>query len=246
MVSPFTLPQAGPDLDLQESRSPRHGVEVGAISFSVGIDQNREVSIELPATTFSTPLISTLGTFITAFSHEGRDFVVRFAEHGKEISVLPARDEQTGISVNQNRLYVSTVPNDLGDILLTPFMGTVIPRLLTKLAVEHALAATGHATAHVMYAQIRNLLGKCGLTENFKTPIQQQERLEAEALGKEQAHRGFKYDYDSAIMLQDKVAMGRSMGRDEREKNKHWNLLSHFRILEYRDGAFRQYAAPRR
>ena len=237
--------QPGLDTNLERLRLPRQKVEIGALSLSEGAEQSKIVSINLPSHQFSTHLISDLGTFITSFSHAGKSYVVRFADHGREISVLPAGNERDGIAVNQNRLFVSTIPTDLGHILLTPFSGTGIPRLLTTIAVQHALAATGHATAHVRFVQIRNILAKCGLTESFTTPIHQHERLEAEAFGREQASKGFQYNYDDAIMLPDKVVMGRSIAKEEREKNKHWNLGSHFRLLEYRDGRYIEHALPR-
>jgi hypothetical protein len=226
-------------------RLPHHGIELATLALSDGAEQNRIVTAHLPSNQLSTLLVSSLGTFITAFTHRERSFVVRFAEHRKEISVLPAGNEQAGISNNADRLFASTNPTDLGHILLTPFAGTGLPRLLTKLAVEHALASTGHATAHVRFAQIKNVLEKCGLSESFRIPIHQQERLETEAYGREQVAKGFNYDYDSAIMLPDKVIMSRSIGREARARCAHWNLLSTIRLIERRDGEFVEHHIPR-
>jgi hypothetical protein len=233
------------DTSLEGLHVPRHGLELAALTLSDRSENVTTVTAHLPSAEFSTPLVSHLGTFITAFTHRARSYVVRFAEHGREISVLPAGDEQSGISNNRDRLFVSTIPTDLGHILLTPFAGTGLPRFLTKLAVEHALASTGHATAHVRFAQIKNVLEKCGLSESFRVPIHQPERLEAEAHGREQISKGFKYDYDSAIMLKDKVIMSRSLSKDEREKYKHWNLFSTIRLIEHRNGQHRERHLPR-
>ena len=237
--------QAQVGTNLEGLRLPRHNVELATLSLSDGPEQSKVVSVTLPSHQFATNLVSNLGSFITAFTHGGKSYVVRFAEHGKEISILPASDEQSGVLVNANRLFVSTIPTDLGHILLTPFAGTGLPRLLTTIAVQHALALTGHATAHVWFAQIRNVLERCGLSESFKIPIHQHERLEAEAIGREQVGQGFKYDYNSAIMLPDKVVMSRSIGKESREKNKHWNLTSHFRLIEYREGKHLEHALAR-
>jgi hypothetical protein len=226
-------------------RLPHRGIELATLALSEGAEQNRIVTAHFPSTQFSTLLVSSLGTFITAFTHRERSYVVRFADHGREISVLPAGNEQAGISNNPDRLFVSTTPTDLGHILLTPFAGTGLPRLLTKLAVEHALASTGHATAHVRFAQIKNILEKCGLSESFRIPIHQQERLEAEAFGREQISKGFNYDYNSAIMLEDKVVMSRSLSKEERERCRHWNLFSTIRVFESREGTHREHRIPR-
>jgi hypothetical protein len=239
-------PQSGLGDNLERLRLPRRGVELGALTLSEGPEQSRVVSARLSSREIETNLVSDLGTFITAFSHEGKSYVVRFAAHGKEISVLPADNEHAGIENNRNRLFVSTVPTDLGDILLTPFTGTGLPRLLTTLAVQHALATTGHATAHVSFAQIRNVLERCGLTESFKIPIHQHERLEAENVGRTQVDSGLQYNYDTAIMLKDKVVMGRSISKGERERCQHWDLSSNFRLIEYTDGMYRENSIPRR
>jgi hypothetical protein len=233
------------DTSLAGLHVPRRGVEFAALTVSEGPESSKVVTAHVPSGEISTPLVSHLGAFITAFTHRERSFVVRFAEHGREISVLPAGNEQAGISSNADRLFVSTVPTDLGHILLTPFAGTGLPRFLTELAVQHALASTGHATAHVRFAQIMNVLKKCGLSEIFRIPIHQHERLEAEANGREQISKGFKYDYESAIMLKDKVIMSRSISREEREKYKHWNLSSTIRLIEHRDGLPREHNLPR-
>jgi hypothetical protein len=246
MTQQFHQPQPGVDTNLNRLQLPRRGVELGALSLSDGAQQSKEVSVNLPSLKFSTQLVNDLGSFITAFSHAGKSYVVRFATHGREISVLPAGNEESGIANNQHRLFVSTVPTDLGHILLTPFSGTGLPRLLTMLAVQHALATTGHATAHVRFAQIRNVLEKCGLTESFKIPIHQPERLEAEAIGRERVSKGFQYDYDSAIMLKDKVVMSRSISKTERERFQHWDLSSHFRLIEHAKGGYREHSLPRR
>lgn len=242
----FSQPQPGLDASLSELRLPRRGVELATLALSEGPEPSRGVSVTLSTNQFATPLLSELGTFITAFSHAGRAYVVRFASDGKEISVLPAGDERAGLTNNHNRLFVSTVPTDLGHILLTPFTGTGLPRLLTTLAVQHALATTGHATAHVSFAEIRNVLKRCGLTESFKIPIHQHERLAAESIGREQIDQGFQYNYATANMLRDKVVMSRSMTKAEREKCHHWDLSSNFRIIEYSDGKYREMALPRR
>jgi len=246
MTQQLHQPQPGLDTNLNRLQLPSRGVELGALSIAEGIEPTRLVSVNLSSQQFATHLVSDLGSFITAFSHAGRSYVVRFAAHGQEISVLPAGDEQSGLSNNRNRLFVSTVPTDLGHILLTPFSGTGVPRLLTLLAVQHALATTGHATAHVRFAQIRNVLEKCGLTESFKIPIHQPERLEAEAVGRERVSKGFQYDYDTAIMLKDKVVMSRSISKAEREKCQNWDLGSNFRLIERGDSGYRELCLPRR
>jgi hypothetical protein len=235
----------GVDTSLEGLIVPRHGLKLAALSLSDGAEKPKVVTAHLPSAEFSTPLVSHLGSFITAFTHRERSYVVRFAEHGREISILPAGDEQSGISSNSDRLFVSTIPTDLGHILLTPFAGTGVPRFLTKLAVEHALASTGHATAHVRFAQIKNVLEKCGLSESFRIPIHQPERLEAEAHGREQISKGFQYNYDSAIMLKDKVVMSRSLTKEEREKCKHWNLFSTIRLIEHCNGKHLERHIPR-
>lgn len=245
MLKESHQPRDRQDTSLEGLHMPRRGVELAALTLSDGPEITRVVTAHLPSAEISTPLVSNLGTFITAFTHRERSFVVRFAEHGQEISVLPAGDEQSGIANNRDRLFVSTVPTDLGHILLTPFAGTGLPRFLTELAVQHALSSTGHATAHVRFAQIKNILEKCGLSEIFRVPIHQHERLEAEANGREQVSKGFKYDYESAIMLKDKVIMSRSIGREAREKCKHWNLFSSIRLIEHRDGHHRERNLPR-
>lgn len=239
-------PQTGLGTNLEGLRLPRRGVELGELSLSGGTEHSKTVSVRLPSHEITTNLVSDLGAFITAFSHEGRPYVVRFAADGKEISVLPSEDEQAGIAHNRNRLFVSTVPTDLGHILLTPFAGTGLPRLLTTLAVQHALATTGHATAHVSFAQIRNVLERCGLTESFKIPIHQHERVQAESMGRELVDQGFQYDYATAIMLKDKVVMSRSLNKAEREKCHHWDLFSNFRLIEHVEGRYREITIPRR
>jgi hypothetical protein len=246
MTQQFHQPQPGVDTDLNRLQLPRRGVELGALSLSDGAQQSKEVSVTLPSRQFTTQLVTDLGSFITAFSHAGSSYVVRFAAHGRELSVLPAGNEESGIANNQHRLFVSTVPTDLGHILLTPFSGTGLPRLLTMIAVQHALATTGHATAHVQFAQIRNVLEKCGLAESFKIPIHQPERLEAEAIGRERVSEGFQYNYDSAIMLKDKVVMSRSISKTERDRCQHWDLGSHFRLIERAEGGYREHSIPRR
>lgn len=246
MTPQFNQPQPGLDADLNRLELPRRGVELGALSLSDGAERTRVVSINLSSHQFATHLVNDLGAFITAFSHREKSYVVRFATHGQELSVLPAGNEESGIANNQHRLFVSTVPTDLGNLLLTPFSGTGLPRLLTMLAVQHVLATTGHANAHVRFAQIRNVLEKCGLTESWTRPIPQPERLEAEAVGRERVSKGFQYDYDSAIMLKDIVVMGRSISKAERGRCQHWDLSSHFRLIGRAESGYREISLPRR
>ena len=220
-------------------RLPRRGLTVATMEIS-----DTHATATFRTHSFSTPLTSPHGTLITAFSHKGSDYVARFADHGREISILPAGNEVVGLSL-QHRLFVSTVPTDLGHFLLTPFRGTGLPRLLSKIAVDHALASTGQASGTVRFAHIRDLLLQSGLTVKHEQPISLEERLSSQATERQRRAMGMGFDYDEAKFLDNKLFMSRQADAQIRETLSHCNLYTSVRIFDFKDGAFRDTSRPR-
>lgn len=214
-------------------RLPRRGLAVATIEPS-----DTQAMVTFDTHSFSTPLISPHGTLITAFSHKGSDYVARFADHGREISVLPAENEVEGLSLHR-RLFVSTVPTDLGHFLLTPFRGTGLPRLLSKIAVDHALASTGQASGTARFAHIRDLLLQSGLTVRHESPISLVERLSSQATERQRRAMGMAFDYDGANFLENKLFMSRQVDTEARENLRAYNLHTSIRLFDFKDGDFR-------
>ncbi|MEY4667722.1 MAG: hypothetical protein RL518_421 [Pseudomonadota bacterium] len=221
------------------------GVQMASLSFEDG--QQGHVTAHFPDLPITTPLVAPdRGTFITAFMHDKQPFLVRFADFEERIVVLPAHDEAAGFSKPEQRFYVQTVPTHLDHMLLTPFANTGLSRFLTRLAVENALASTGHATAHVRLAKMQKVLEDCGLTQTFRRPHHHHEREASKQDERDMVALGYRYDLEGAGWLDDVVVLGRSASRAEREQNKHWNLATTFRIFESRDGRYFEHRIPRR
>ena len=229
---------------LQGLRLPRRELEVGCISVSNPASPRSEAEVVCSGAQFKVPLRSPLGTLVTAFTHKSEPFVVRFAEHGRELSVLPAHHEELGLKPAQ-RLFVSAVPSDLGHMLLTPFTGTGLPRILAEIAVEHALASTGQATATVRFAHIRDTLKQCGLVVTHEIPISMMEKLESQAHERELRAKGAQFDYEGAKFLDAKAFMRRTVSREEQGEMQHSNLFSSIRVIDVLDGRFREQRFPR-
>jgi len=225
-----------PDLQL--------GVEMASLSFHEG--RHPQVTAHFDASDVTTAVIAPeRGSFITAFQHNQKAYVVRFADFDKKIVVLPAHDEDSGLSKPDQRFYVQTDVTKLDHILLTPFKNTGLSRFLTRLAVENALASTGHANAHVGFDKMRRVLEDCGLTEKFKFPHHIHVREATRQEERERASQGYQYDLDGAGWLEDVIVLERSAPRAEREQNKHWNLTTTLRIFEARDGQYFEHRLPR-
>lgn len=220
-------------------RLPRRELEVGCISFPQLRSSCTEVEVACSSAQFKVPVFSSLGTLVTAFTHKGEPFVVRFAEHGRELSVLPARDEESGLHPTR-RLFVSAIPSDLGHMLLTPFTGTGLPRVLAGVAVEHALASTGKAAATVRFAHIRDTLKQCGLTVSYEVPISMFEKLESQASERERRGRGAQFDYEGAKFLDSKAIMRRTVSDEGRAALRRCDLFSNVRVIDIVDGRFRE------
>jgi hypothetical protein len=225
-------------------RLPRRELEIGAISVAQTLSPHKEAEVTCSGAQFKVALCSPLGTLVTAFTHKSEPFVVRFAEHGRELSVLPAHQEELGLKLS-HRLFVSTVPSDLGHMLLTPFTGTGLPRILAGVAVEHALAATGQASASVRFAHIRDTLKQCGLVVTHEVPIPLSEKLEAQAHERERRAKGLQFDYEGAKVLDAKAVMKRTVSREDAAEMERCNLFSHVRVIDVLDGRFRERRFPR-
>jgi hypothetical protein len=220
------------------------GVQMVSLSFEHG--PHAQVTAQFSASEITTPLFAPeRGSFITAFTHNEKPYTVRFVDSEKKIVVLPALDEAAGFSKPDQRFYVQTDPTSLDHMLLTPFATTGLSRFLTRLAVENALASTGHATAHVRLAKMQRVLEDCGLSTTFKRPHHHHEREATQQEEREKVALGYRYDLEAAGWLDDVVVLGRSATRAEREQNKHWNLASTFRIFEARDGRYFEHRIPR-
>jgi hypothetical protein len=185
------------------------------------------------------------GSFVTAFTHENKAYVVRFADFEKKLVVLPAQNEAAGFSEPAQRFYVQTDPTHLDHMLLTPFANTGLSRFLTRIAVENALASTGHATAHVRFAKIQKVLEDCGLTESFRSSHDHQARAATQHEERAKVAQGYQYNLADAGWLNEVVVLARSASRTEREQNKHWNLATTFRVFEARDGRYFEHRLPR-
>jgi hypothetical protein len=220
------------------------GVQMASLSFEEGL--RPQVTAHFGTAHVTAPLVAPeRGSFITAFMHNEKPYVVRFADFDKKIVVLPAHNEEAGLSKPEQSFYVQTDVTKLDHILLTPFTNTGLSRFLTRLAVENALTSTGHANAHVGFGKMKRLLEKCGLVERFKFPhhIHLREATRQEA--QEKAAQGYLYDLDSLGWLDDIIVLERSSPRAERELNKHWNLATTLRIFEARDGQYFEHRLPR-
>jgi hypothetical protein len=220
------------------------GVHMAPLSFEEG--RHPQVTAHFPEHSITTQLLAPeRGSFITAFTHEDKPFVVRFADFERKIVILPAQNEAAGFSEPAQRFYVQTDPTHLDHMLLTPFANTGLSRFLTRIAVENALASTGHATAHVRLAKIQKVLEDCGLTQNFRLPHHHHVREATQHEEREKVAQGYQYKLDEAGWLDEVVVLARSATRAEREQNKHWNLSSTFRIFEARDGRYFEHRLPR-
>lgn len=220
------------------------GVQMASLSFREG--RIPQVTAHFASSEVTTALLAPeRGSFITAFAHNGKPYVVRFADFEKRIVVLPAHDEEAGFSKPEQRFYVQTDVTKLDHILLTPFTNTGLSRFLTRLAVENALASTGHANAHVGFDKTRRVLEACGLAEKFKFPHHVHLREATRQEAQEKSAQGYLYDLDSLGWLEDIIVLERSSPKAERELNKHWNLATTLRIFEARDGQYFEHRLPR-
>ena len=220
------------------------GVQMASLSFQEG--RHPQVTAHFAAADVTTPLVAPeRGSFITAFTHNEKPYVVRFADFDRKIVVLPALNEDAGFSRPEQRFYVQTDVTKLDHILLTPFTNTGLSRFLTRLAVENALASTGHANAHVGFDKMRRVLEDCGLTEKFKFPHHVHVREQTRQEERERSAEGYQYDLDSAGWLDDVIVLERSAPKAERELNRHWNLTTTLRIFEARDGQYFEHRLPR-
>ncbi len=220
------------------------GVQLASLSFEEG--RHPQVTAHFANGDVTTPLVAPQrGSFITAFTHNEKPYVVRFADFVKKIVVLPAHNEDAGFSKPEQRFYVQTDVTKLDHILLTPFKNTGLSRFLTRLAVEHALALTGHANAHVGFEKMRRVLADCGLTEKFKFPHYVHVREQTRQEERERSAEGYQYDLDGAGWLDDVIVLERSAPKAERELNRHWNLTTTLRIFEARDGNYFEHRFPR-
>jgi hypothetical protein len=222
----------------------RLGVQLASLSFQEG--RNPQVTVHFAGSEVTTPLVAPeRGSFITAFTHNDKPYVVRFADFERKIVVLPAHNEEAGFSKPEQRFYVQTDVTKLDHILLTPFKNTGISRFLTRLAVENALASTGHANAHVGFDKMKRVLEDCGLVERFKFPHHVHVREATRQEAQEKTAQGYLYDLDSLGWLEDIIVLERSSPKAERELNRHWNLATTLRIFEARDGQFFEHRLPR-
>ena len=220
------------------------GVQMASLSFGEG--RHPQVTAHFATSDVTTPLLAPeRGAFITAFTHNEKPYVVRFADFDRKIVVLPALNEDAGFSRPEQRFYVQTDVTKLDHILLTPFTNTGLSRFLTRLAVENALASTGHANAHVGFDKMRRVLEDCGLTEKFKFPHHVHVREATRQEAQERTAQGYQYDLEKAGWLDDFIVLERSAPRAERELNKHWNLTTTLRIFEARDGHYFEHRFPR-
>jgi len=220
------------------------GVQMASLSFDEG--RHPQVTAHLAHADVTTPVVvPERGSFITAFTHNDKPYVVRFADFDKKIVVLPAHNEEAGFSKPDQRFYVQTDVTKLDHILLTPFKNTGLSRFLTRLAVENALASTGHANAHVGFDKMRRVLEDCGLTEKFKFPHHVHVREQTRHEERERVAQGYQFDLDSAGWLEDVIVLERSAPKAERELNRHWNLTTTLRIFEARDGQYFEHRLPR-
>jgi hypothetical protein len=227
-----------------ERRDLHLGVQMASLSLEEG--RHPQVTAHFSDHSITTPLVAPeRGSFITAFTHESKPYVVRFADFEKKLVVLPAQNEAAGFSEPAQRFYVQTVPTLLDHMLLTPFANTGLSRFLTRIAVENALASTGYATAHVRLAKIQKVLEDCGLTQNFRLPHHHHAREATQHEEREKVAQGYHYKLDDAGWLDEVVVLARSATRAEREQNKHWNLTTTFRIFEARDGRYFEHRLPR-
>lgn len=220
------------------------GVQMASLSFGEG--RHPQVTAHFGASDVTTLVVAPeRGSFITAFTHNEKQYVVRFADFDKKIVVLPAHNEEAGFSKPEQMFYVQTDVTKLGHILLTPFKNTGLSRFLTRLAVENALASTGHANAHVGFDTMRRVLQDCGLVEIFKFPHDVHVREATRQEAQEKTAQGYLYDLDSLGWLDDIIVLERSSPRAERALNKHWNLATTLRIFEARDGQYFEHRLPR-
>jgi hypothetical protein len=227
-----------------EMRDIHLGVQMASLSFEG--NRHPQVTAHFSDHSITTQLLAPeRGSFITAFTHENTPYVVRFADFEKKLVVLPAQNEAAGFSEPAQRFYVQTDPTQLDHMLLTPFANTGLSRFLTRIAVENALASTGHATAHVRLAKIQKVLEDCGLTQSFKFPLHHHVREATQHEEREKVAQGYQYKLDDAGWLDEVVVLARSATRAEREQNKHWNLATTFRIFEARDDRYFEHTLPR-
>jgi hypothetical protein len=220
------------------------GVQIASLSFQEG--RHPQVTAHFASSEVTTLLVAPdRGSFITAFTHNEKPFVVRFADFEKNIVVLPAHNEEAGFVNPDQRFYVQTDVTKLDHILLTPFKNTGLARFLTRLAVEIALASNGHSNAHVGFDKMRKVLEACGLAEKFKFPHHVHAREATRQEAQERAAEGYHYDLDNAGWLEDVIVLERSAPKAEREQNRHWNLATTLRIFEARDGQYFEHRLPR-
>ena len=247
LAAPFTLdPHTG--LGMVRTTFQVADLKLGVTMASLSFEEGRQpqVTAHFTSSTVTTPLVTpNRGSFITAFTHNDQPFVVRFAELERKIVVLPAHNEEAGFSKPDQRFYVQTDVTKLDHILLTPFRNTGLSRFLTRLAVENALASTGHANAHVGFDKMRRVLEDCGLTEKFKFPHHVHVREATRQEAQERSAEGYQYDLEGAGWLEDVIVLERSAPKAERELNRHWNLMTTLRIFEARDGQYFEHRLPR-
>jgi hypothetical protein len=231
----LTLDTANQQRGLESLRTPRRGLELMTLEpqsdgyvCAVGDGCVHRVQRENQG-----------GTLVCVFKHNHALFVVRFPDHQSELSVLPLQDENLG-SMPCHRLFISANLNDLGHILLTPFHGTGLARLLAQVVTDNALAQRGQAVAHVRLKHIRNTYLHCGLGIISETVISEAERADAHARALMLKAQGYQFDYESAQMLPTKLHMVRSVNPEEQRRLAPCNLTQNIRLIDTHGGFFRQ------